>query len=83
MERIHKEAAISKAGTTRQERMKKERKKIQVGDCTLWKDTHSILEQATKEERQTSYSNASSDEYSPLSETCQRSRRPRRCTRKV
>ena len=51
MERIQKEAVTSKVGTTRQERMKKERNKIKAGDCTLWKDTHSIPEQATKKER--------------------------------
>ena len=85
--------------------MIKERKKIRVGECTLRKETHSILDEAkpilpkqstnkrddestkhkegTKEERQTSYSNATSDEYSPVSETHQGSRSPRRCTRKV
>ena len=42
MEQIHKEAGRTKVGRRRQERTKKERKEIKVGECTLQKETHSI-----------------------------------------
>ena len=51
MERIHKKAATSNVETRRQERTKKGRNKIKAGDCTLQKDTHSVPEETTKEER--------------------------------